>query len=225
MLSKVLKGTDARQAQTMAFAITTAPANQLRQATSPSSSSSPSGVADGSGEQAILLGKLRTLEAGMAAAKREAFDAGHHEGEQSARAALLPVFERLNASIAELVSMRPDLRRRAEKDAVELSLQIARRVLHRELSIDSNALNALARVVFDRLARTESWQMTVHPQFAEAIRGGLPAGTADKVRIDADPSCAPGTIVVRCGEGVIDASVDSQLAEISRGLTDRLTRK
>jgi flagellar assembly protein FliH len=161
----------------------------------------------------------------MATVKRDAFDAGLRQGEQDARAALAPVLARMNASIADLISMRPELRRRAEKDTVELSLKIARRVLHRELSIDSNALNALARVVFERLTRSESWQLTVHPQFADAIRGALPAASADRVRIEADASCAPGTLIVRCEDGVIDASVDNQLAEIGRGLTDRLLRK
>jgi flagellar assembly protein FliH len=223
MLSKVLKGTDARQAPAMSFSAALLPAAQLRP---PLSAHSASGERpSGAGDQSNLLEKIRTLEAEMAGARREAFDAGRQQGEQLARAALAPVLERLNASIAETVGMRPELRRRAEKDAVDLSLQIARRVLHRELSIDCNALNALARVVFDRLSRSESWQLTVHPQFADAIRGSLPAGSADKVRIETDPSCAPGTVVVRCGDGVIDASVDSQLAEISRGLTDRLTRK
>ena len=165
------------------------------------------------------------LEAAAETAKREAFEAGRQQGEQQARGELAPVIERMNASIAEVIGMRPELRRRAEKDAVELSLQIARRVLHRELSIDNNALNALARVVFDRLGRTESWQLTIHPKFAEAIRGALPAGSGDKVRIEADPSCQPGTLIVRSAEGVIDGSVDSQLAEIDRGLTDRLNRK
>jgi flagellar assembly protein FliH len=176
-------------------------------------------------EQTALLEKIRSLEAAVAFAKREAFDAGREQGEQQARAALAPVLERLNASIGEIVNMRPELRRCAEKDAVELSLHIARRVLHRELTIDGNALNALARVVFDRLNRSEQWHLTVHPQFADAIRGSLPAGSADRVHIKADLSCAPGTFVVHSEDGTIDASVDSQLAEINRGLTDRLTLK
>jgi len=175
--------------------------------------------------QSALRDRIRALEAALEAAKREAFDAGYRQGEQNARTALTPVLERLNASIAQVVDMRPDLRRRAEKDAVELSLQIARRVLHRELAIDGNALNALARVVFDRLARTESWQLTVHPQFADAIRGALPAGSINKVQIEADGSCAQGTLIVRYGEGTIDASIESQLAEIDRGLTDRLNHR
>jgi len=218
MLSKVLKGAEARSVPAMAFATAAGP--NLNASRAPAAERPPSGD-----EQAALLEKIRSLEAAMAMAKREAFDAGRAQGEQQARAALTPVLERLNASIAEIVNMRPELRRSAEKDAVELSLQIARRVLHRELAIDGNALNALARVVFDRLNRSETWQLTVHPQFAEAIRGTLPAGSAERVRLNIDPSCAPGTFVVRREDGTIDASVDSQLAEINRGLTDRLTLK
>jgi flagellar assembly protein FliH len=226
MLSKVLKGSDARNVQAMDFATAAVPARQPRQA-APSSgpAGSLAGAAAPGADQAALMEKIRLLEAAAEAAKRDAFEAGRQQGEQQAKAAIAPVLERMNASIAEVIGMRPELRRRAEKDAVELSLQIARRVLHRELSIDSNALNALARVVFDRLGRSESWQLTIHPQFAEAIRGALPAGSGDKVRIETDPSCAPGTLIVRSAEGAIDASVDSQLVEISHGLTDRLTRK
>jgi flagellar assembly protein FliH len=218
MLSKVLKGSGARSVPTMAFATASAPA--FRPGRIPAAENSVSGE-----EKTALLEKILSLEAAMVTVKREAFDAGREQGEQHARAALTPVVERLNASIAEMLSMRPELRRRAEKDAVELSLQIARRILHRELAIDGNALNALARVVFDRLGRSETWQLTVHPQFAEAIRGSLPAGSAERVHINADASCAPGTFVVRSEDGSIDASVDNQLVEINRGLTDRLILK
>lgn len=217
MLSKVLKGDGARQLPAMAFASAAAVSQPARPLSS--------GHAGGGEEQSALLEKIRALEAGLADTKRDAFDAGREQGEQRARAALNPVLERLSASIADVVNMRPELRRLAEQDAVGLSLQIARRILHRELSIDGNALNALARVVFDRLTRSETWQLTVHPQFADAIRDSLPAGSADKVRINVNPSCAPGTFVVRSADGAIDASVNSQLAEIERGLTDRLTRK
>jgi flagellar assembly protein FliH len=219
MLSKVLKGSDARSVPAMAFATAAAPPFRTTRA------AATERPAPGGEEQTALLDKIRSLEAAMAVVRREAFDAGREQGEQQARAALTPLLERLNASIAEIVNMRPEMRRCAEKDAVELSLHIARRVLHRELTIDGNALNALARVVFDRLGRSETWQLTVHPQFAEAIRGSLPAGSAERVRIHVDASCAPGTFVERSEDGTIDASVDSQLAEIGRGLTDRLTLK
>ena len=106
---------------------------------------------------------------------------------------------------------------------VDLALLIARRVLHRELNIDTNALNALARVVFDRMTRAEGWKLSVHPQYADAIRAALPAGSGNRLQIETDPAFAPGTLIVRCEDGTIDASVDSQLEEISRGLADKLT--
>ena len=118
--------------------------------------------------------------------------------------------------------MRGDLRRRAERDLVQLALLIARRVLHRELSVDENALLALARVIFDRLARSEQYSVRVHPRFADAIRAALPAAQASRVRIEPDAACEPGALVIQSAEGTIDASIDTQLEEIGRGLTDRL---
>ena len=133
-----------------------------------------------------------------------------------------PVLERLNGSVNEILSMRPDLRRRAEKDVVHLALLIAKRVLHRELAVDEGALTAIARVAFERLTRSESYTVTVHPRFASAIQAALPASHASRVRIESDPQCAPGTLTIRSPEGLIDASIEAQLEEITRGLTDRL---
>jgi flagellar assembly protein FliH len=221
MLSKVLKGGDANKAEAMVFGTAlAAPAAPRR----PPGSSAPVSDAD-SGERASLRERVRQLEDSLAAAKRSAFEEGFRQGEEKTRAAVDPVLARLGASLAEIAGMRPELRRLAEKDAVELALRIARRVLHRELSVDTAALNALARVVFDRLARAESWQLTVHPRFADAIRGSLPSGSLRNVRIEADASVAPGTFVVESAEGTMDASIDTQLEEIDRGLTDRLVRK
>ena len=86
--------------------------------------------------------------------------------------------------------MRPDLRRRAEQDVVQLALLIARRVLHRELSVDDDALTAIARVAFERLARSESYRVTVHPRFAAAITAALSGSQSARVHIDPDPDCA-----------------------------------
>ena len=162
------------------------------------------------------------IEAALGTARREAFEAGRVQGEQQARAELQPVLECLNASLAEVLAMRPELRRNAERDVVQLALLIAKRVLHRELCVDEGALTAIARVAFEHLARSESYRVTVHPRFAGAIAAAVPASHAGRVKIEPDPGCAPGTLVVHSSEGLIDASIDTQLEEISRGLADRL---
>lgn len=183
---------------------------------------SPRPTPNDAGDSAALRDKLRQLELQSAADRREAFEAGRRQGEEKARADLQPVLDRLNASIAETVAMRSDVRRRAEKDVVELALLIAKRVLHRQLMVDTEALTALARVAFDRLARSESYRVTVHPQFANAISRALTATPGTHVHVEPDPNCALGALVIHSADGAIDASVDTQLEEIDRGLTDRI---
>jgi flagellar assembly protein FliH len=192
----------------------------------------PRSIQGGSGGQAVaarenddaagLREKVRQLEARLAAERREAFEAGRLEAAKQARAELDAVVERLNASIADIIAMRPDLRRRAERDAVHLSLLIAKRILHRELTVDEGALTAIARVAFDRLARSESYRITVHPHFAPAITSALPGHQVSRVHIEPDPGCAKGTLIIHSDEGTMDASIDTQLEEIQRGLTDRI---
>jgi len=158
------------------------------------------------------------------AIRSAAFEEGKRQGERQARAELEPVMQRLTASLGEIVDLRPDLRRGAERDVIDLALLIAKRVLHREISVDQEALTAIARVAFERLARAESWRVTIHPRFAEAILSAIPASQISRMKIEADPACSPGTLIVHSSEGTLDASVDVQLEEISRGLTDRLTK-
>lgn len=174
-------------------------------------------------ELEALKEQVRLAQAEVVAAKRESHEAGRRLGEQQARAEITPVIERMNASIAEISGLRSEMRCRAEKDVVQLAILIAKRILHRELNVDTQALTALARVVFERLARAETCRVTVHPSFVPAISSALPAGYAGRVTIDPDPNCAIGTLIIRSDEGLLDASVDSQLEEIGRGLTDRLT--
>ena len=219
MLSKVLNRRDTAHVQAMVFPVVT-PGAARRQPRADES------AAEREGEGvAALRENLHQLQANAAADRREATETGRRQGDQEARSELVPIIERLNASIADIVGMRSDLRRRAERDVVQLALLIAKRVLHRELSVDDAALTAIARVSFERLTRSETYTVTVHPRFAAGVASALPAALASRVRIEPDPECAQGTLIIRSNEGVTDASVEAQLSEISRGLSDRLDTK
>ena len=215
MLSKVLPRESGRAVELMVFDSVPAPARLHSAATGSRSS--------GSGEDsAPLRERIRQLEGETATEQRAAFEAGRRQGEQQGRASVAAVLEKLSASITELTAARPEARKRAERDVVELALMIARRILHRELAVDKGALTALVRVILERMARSESWRLTLHPDFAPAVHAALPATHSARVEIVSDPSCVPGTVIFRSQDGVIDASIEAQLEEIGRGLTDRL---
>lgn len=220
MLSKVLHPRDAVRAQKAVYSSVSAGAKAEPEPVREKDQAENSRLR---AENRQLHERIRQLEGEVVAAKRDSFEAGRREGDHHARAETGPVLERVANSLSQLSELRQEIRIGAENDMVQLALLIAKRVLHRELSTDTNALTALARVVFDRMVRGESLRVSVHPTFAPVLAGALSQGRTSRVQIDPDPQCALGSFVVRSEGGILDASVETQLEEISRGLTDRLT--
>jgi flagellar assembly protein FliH len=159
---------------------------------------------------------------------KEAFQEGAREGDaagrQRAMTELQPVMERLARSIEEIGSLRARLRREAEADVVQLALAIARRVLRRELAVDPEALRGLALAAMEKLQAQEICRIRTHPSHAVLLASVLRDKAGVEIEIVADASREPGSVVFETTRGNLDASVDSQLREIERGLTDRLRR-
>jgi flagellar assembly protein FliH len=160
---------------------------------------------------------------------REAHAAGVREGEVAGKnravAENQPVIERLAHTIDELSQMRARLRKEAEGDMVKLSLAIARRVLRRELAIDPEALHGLVMAALEKLQGQDLCRVKVHPSHAALIKTILQktvTGTA--IEVIPDPSRELGTAIFETQRGNLDASVDSQLREIERGLADCLRK-
>ena len=152
---------------------------------------------------AVCARRSAQLEAaaGAANAARPSKRAGDRANSRRAPS-LQPVLERLNASIAEIVGMRPDLRRRAERDVVQLALLIAQRVLHRELSVDEKRSDRHRARRLRAPHPLRVLQVTVHPQFRRRRRVALPGSQAARVQIEPDPDCAPGTLIIHSAEGI-----------------------
>jgi flagellar assembly protein FliH len=174
-----------------------------------------------------LPARIADLEAQCEQRVREARAAGFREGESAGRdraaAEMQPVLERLSRSIDELAALRPRLRKEAEADIVALAMAIARRVLRREIAVDPEALAGLVLAALGKLQGLEICRARTHPAqaklIAECLRRNAPASA---VEVIADSSAEPGAVVFETQRGNLDASVETQLQEIERGLADRL---
>jgi flagellar assembly protein FliH len=152
--------------------------------------------------------------------------AGEAAAQQRSQQKLDPVFASLNAMIAELAGLRKRVRAEAEDDAVKLALAVARRVLYRELATDPEAILGLVKAAFGKLNARETHRLRVSPCDAAVIqeyRTKLQIPPA--MEIVSDGSLTPGSAIFETARGDLDASVDTQLAEIDRGLTDVLKRR
>jgi flagellar assembly protein FliH len=161
--------------------------------------------------------------------EREAYERGFAEGQNMARAQAQaeaqPVIERMSRSLVEISSLRPRLRREAERDLVKLAIAIARRVLHRELTLDPSSLEGLIRVALEKLESRELCRVRVHPDQEEMLRSLLERfSNSHAVEVIPDKTLHAGDVLLETPHGTVDASVDAQLSEIERGFADRIQK-
>jgi flagellar assembly protein FliH len=165
----------------------------------------------------------------FAVLEREAFAKGFAQGERSGAEAAASrtdaMLRRLTGTLDDLVRLRSDMIRKTERQVVQLSMAVANRIVHREISLDRELLVAMARVALDRLGDNASARIRLHPDdYAAVQRLGSAALAGGALQVVSDPSLHRGGCVVESDFGLIDVSVDAQVEELTRALlsTDEL---
>ncbi len=95
---------------------------------------------------------------------------------------------------------------------LELSCELARQVLRRELSVNSNVLLPVIREALDMLGVAHrSAVVRLHPADQEVLSGALEAEFADMaLTLRADPALQPGGCVVESAGMVVDATLQKR---------------
>ena len=158
-------------------------------------------------------------------ARREAFAEGLAAGRQQAEEQFRPAVQGLAQTLDSLARLRETIRDEATQDLVHLAISVAARVIHREVAVDPDALAGLVRAAFAKIQSREINRVRMHPALEGLVRKSLEQSGAPKnLVLVADPNVKPEEVFFETAQGVLDASVETQLREIERGLIDRLER-
>jgi len=165
------------------------------------------------------------IEQRVSTAHKKGFEEGFEEGQAAGRQSIAPQMEALQMKLArtieELTGLRPRYRRQAEQDMVALALAVARWILHRELTMAPEALLGLVKAALDKMEAREVHKVRVSRSDAALVRQFFEQiGPPERVEVVADANLAPGSVLIESSHGLLDASVDTQLAEIERGFAD-----
>jgi flagellar assembly protein FliH len=160
---------------------------------------------------------------------RAAHQQGIQEGQAAVRQEMGGQLEAMNARMAraieEMSGMRQRFRHEAEEDVVALALAIARRILHRELTMAPDALLGLVKAALEKIEAREVHRVRIRPEDAPMVKEFLQKmGLPQKVEVISDPGLERGAAILDSSRGALDASVETQLAEIERGLADLVRR-
>ena len=160
---------------------------------------------------------------------RAAYQKGIQEGQAAARQELMSEFQNVNGRLArtieEVTGLRQRFRHEAEEDVVALAFAIARRILHRELTMAPEALLGIVKAALEKIEAREVHRVRIRPEDAAMVKQFLDKmGLPQRVEVIADPGLDRGAAVFDSTHGTLDASVETQLAEIERGLADLVRR-
>jgi flagellar assembly protein FliH len=158
-------------------------------------------------------------------ARREGYAEGLAAGRQQTEEQFRPAVQGLAETLVSLGRLRENMREEMLKDLVHLAISIAARVIHREVAVDPDALGGLIQAAFSKLQSREINRVRLHPTLEALVRKLLEQSGAPKNLVfQADPTLKPAEVFFETAQGVLDASVETQLREIERGLIDKLER-
>lgn len=152
--------------------------------------------------------------------REEARAQGYADGQAAALAAAQPPLEAALAALQQAVAgveqVREETAAAVERDAIELSLQLAEKIVAGALAVESERIVDVVRGALRRLAERRRVTILVHPDDLETVRAATESfisglGGIEHCEVQAERRIAPGGATVRTEEGQIDATVSTQL--------------
>ncbi len=158
--------------------------------------------------------------------EREAFQKGYQAGERSGLAVAEKkadaILKRFAKSVEELARLRGQIVAHAEKDLVNLALEIARKLIHREIQIDEKIIVTLVRVALEKLTVRNKVTVYVNPVDCGILQQNLSELLQDQkdaeIVLKENPELNRGDCQIESEYGSVDARIAEQFREVEKGL-------
>lgn len=178
--------------------------------------------ARGEVDQIIEVAKARAEEI-----EREAFERGVAEGHASVSREIdnqvADLRQQLSRTISELMTLHSEITSKAEREMVELSIEMAKKIVQREVTVDREVALTLARVALTRLHSRSTTIIRLHPDdYAHAIAHRERLESDGTVEILEDRSVGLGGCVIQTDMGDVDARIVQQFRELEKGFWGEL---
>lgn len=162
--------------------------------------------------------------------KRGAFEEGRKEGilqgKKSIEAEAKTHLEALKALLNEMGRLKPRVISECERDIVGLSVQVAEKILQREVQADpSTVLDLASRVIKEFEGRSGGIRVKLNPEdYAYILQLDtkiLEDKGLSEVVFEKDPSLQRGGCTLETYQGRVDARIEKQLEVIRQKLLER----
>ncbi|MFB3901843.1 MAG: FliH/SctL family protein [Acidobacteriota bacterium] len=155
-------------------------------------------------------------------AYRKGFEAGKNAGMEMAEKKIEAILGRFAASIEQVAGLRSQIIRETQLDVVKLALQIARKLVHREITVDPDIILTLVKVALDKLQSQARIVIHLNPEDAAILTSKLEQdpqlfGERD-IQIKTKSSLRRGDCLIESPYGSVDGQLSEQFDQIEAGL-------
>src|SRR6266849_4158240 len=151
--------------------------------------------------------------------EKQAFEQGYAEGErigkQMGEKMVETIVKRYETSIVQLAEAHKSLTETIEQETVRLALEISRKIVQRELTMDTDIVAALASVALKRVSSHQSITLRVSRQDFGSVRVAV-ANANPAVTVKDDATLERGDFVIDTAQTHLDGRVGNQVDAISR---------
>jgi flagellar assembly protein FliH len=161
----------------------------------------------------------------LAQIERSAFENGFHQGEKAgmeiAEKRVEVLMRRFGDAILELGRAKSAIYKEVEREVVRLSVEIAKKIVHREIQVDQEIIQTLVRVALGHVAERSPATIRIHPldyaYLTERHPGWVEdSGSGRQIAMVADKTVERGGCLIQTECGDVDARIEEEFHEVER---------
>ena len=163
----------------------------------------------------------------------QAFNDGYAQGQKAgmemATSKIEPMLNSFKQAAAELEKIRKQLYRNAERQAVDLALAVARKIICHEVNVNRTVVLDVVKEALKRVADHDQILIRVNPGDVETMKDPRCQLSAlvdhvDSILVEPDMSIPAGGCVIETQLGNIDARIEEQLKAVEEAFKAELKK-
>jgi len=165
-------------------------------------------------------------EVDLAQVEKTAYENGFRQGEKAgmeiAEKKVEVLMRRYAEAIDEVGRLRRNLYSQVEREVVKLAIEVAKKIVHREIQADREIIQTLVKVALSHVAERSAVTVHLHPldyTYVLEHRAELSSGQEGgrEIVLLADKAIERGGCLIQTECGDIDARIEEEFREVERG--------
>lgn len=149
------------------------------------------------------------------------FRQGEKAGQEAAERKLETLMKRYADGLLEIGKLKPALYKQVETEVVKLSLEVAKKIVHREVSVDREIIQTLVRVALGHVAVKSPVTVHLHPEdysfvLEQRTAAAKTGESGQEIVLLADKSIERGGCFIETECGDVDARISEKFREVER---------